>query len=210
MLIKRRPQPTSPVPTRKSIPQLDASFAKFLREIRWDQERTDFALGTIEGLLEDIDHFQTQLSHRWAFTRPAGSVRDRAILSSCARSSSVIEISMTRRGAAMMPSHPVSIHSLPTTSSGAQEIPYKGSVSRNGCTRSGANTAGAVGDYAAGRLTYTRRSGKFPTATFEEYLAGAKSSCQSLLWRTQAYGHQVGMLAAARPLSNHGQPPTPS
>jgi hypothetical protein len=33
-----------------------------------------------------------------------------------------------------MPSHPVSIHSLPTTSSGAHGIPYKGSVSRNRCT----------------------------------------------------------------------------
>jgi glycosyltransferase involved in cell wall biosynthesis len=40
------------------IDSLDASVAKLLREIRWDQTRTDFALGAIEGLLEDVGRFQ--------------------------------------------------------------------------------------------------------------------------------------------------------
>jgi hypothetical protein len=46
-----------------------------------------------------------------------------------------IEISITRRGAAMMSSHGVDAHNLPATSGGAQGIPHKRSISCNRCTR---------------------------------------------------------------------------
>jgi hypothetical protein len=42
------------------LDSLDARAGELLWEIRWDQTRTDFALGAIEGMLEEIDRFQTE------------------------------------------------------------------------------------------------------------------------------------------------------
>jgi hypothetical protein len=38
----------------------DALAVELLREIRWDQTRTDFALGAIEGMLEEVERFQAE------------------------------------------------------------------------------------------------------------------------------------------------------
>lgn len=41
------------------LDRFEARAAELLWEIRWDQTRTDFALGAIDGMLEEIDRFQT-------------------------------------------------------------------------------------------------------------------------------------------------------